>query len=127
MSATQLDKIQDKSRIKQGRVSILFKFCAGKYISRSLQDAPARAQVMAISRRRLQGRQEQRKEWKLTGPSCEIPSCANENSWPINLSNPILWLAKPLLAVPQSSSEAKLTLFPISHTQHPISVSGRHI
>lgn len=51
MSATQRDKMQDKSRLSQGRVSILFKFCVSSNLSRSLQDDPARAQAMAISRR----------------------------------------------------------------------------
>lgn len=45
--------MRDKSRISQGRVNILFKFCVSGNLSRTVQDAPARAQVMAISRKQI--------------------------------------------------------------------------
>lgn len=53
MLTTQLNKWQDKSTISQGRVSILFRFCVGSDLSRTLQDAPARAQVMGLSRKQI--------------------------------------------------------------------------
>ena len=58
----------------------------------------------------MQGREKHRSKQNPTGcpPHCEIPSFANENSRPINVSNPILWLAAVLLTAPQSSTEAQL-------------------
>ena len=72
----------------------------------------------------MQGRQRHRSKQNPTGccPHCEIPSFGNENSRPINVSNPILWLAAVSLTVPQSSTEAQLrSLLSPVHSIQPAS------